>query len=61
MSDLKDARDSIELVRLMQKRLTYEQQDREQMRNELEFAKAKINIRLDEMDRVDEMKGHETG
>jgi len=54
--NLKVARDEVELVNLMQERVPYEKQDREEMRERLELAKAHIDIALNKMDTVEELK-----
>jgi len=53
-SDPQTAKNKIELVELMRSNLPYDSQPRDQMRAELELAKAHIDMVLDTMDTVDE-------
>jgi hypothetical protein len=56
MDDLKEAKEHIELARLMRDKIRHQEQDREQMKEILENAKIRIDCAIDEIERVDDMR-----
>ena len=60
MSDLKHAQERIEMVRQLQRKVCLENQPRQEMRDQLQLAKAEINTALSDMDLENDLKGGET-